>query len=140
MSPGIVEAEIIPANLNTLMSSCGTEYFPVLKGKILPIEDMDAPQSRTERGLQQLSLMGIFDQIAGLIIGKPEFYDQQGAPFNYDDLIREVVGARPYPIVSNFDCGHTIPMLTVPRYARAHFKANNKSVNFSLLEGSVEEG
>jgi muramoyltetrapeptide carboxypeptidase len=67
LSEGRVEAEIVPANLNTLITSCGTDYFPDLKNKILLVEDMDAPQSRTERSLRQLSLMGVFDQIAGLV-------------------------------------------------------------------------
>jgi muramoyltetrapeptide carboxypeptidase len=138
LSPGSVEAEIVPANLNTLMTACGTEYFPELKGKILLIEDMDAPQSRSERSLQQLSLMGVFDQIAGLIIGKPEFYDQQGAPFNYDELIQEMVGSRAYPIVSNFDSSHTVPMLTIPRYAQSSLVAKGGAVALTLLEGSVE--
>jgi muramoyltetrapeptide carboxypeptidase LdcA involved in peptidoglycan recycling len=120
------------------MSSCGTGYFPELKGRVLLIEDMDAPQSRTERSLRQLYLMGVFDQIGGLVVGKPEFYDQQEAPFDYDDLIQEVIGTREYPVVTNFDCGHTIPMLTVPRYARTHLNASSSAVNFTLLEGSVE--
>ncbi len=138
LSGGKVEGEIVPANLNTLMSSCGTDYFPELKGRILMIEDMDAPQSRTERSLRQLSLMGVFDQISGLIVSKPEFYDQQEAPFNYEDLIQELVGHRSYPVITNFDCGHTIPMLTIPRYAKTRLDANNSYVDFALLEGSVE--
>ncbi len=138
VSAAAVEAEIVPACFNTLMSSCGTGYFPDLKGRILMIEDMDAPQSRTERNLWQLSLMGVFDQISGLIISKPEFYDQQGAPFNYDELIQEVVGQRSYPIITNFDCGHTLPMLTIPRYALTQLDARGPNVRFSLLEGSIE--
>lgn len=138
LSAGRVESEIVPANLNTLMSSCGTDYFPDLKNRILLIEDMDAPQSRTERSLRQLSLMGVFDKIAGLIIGKPEFYDQQSAPFGYDELFQEVLGERNYPIVSNFDCSHTVPMLTMPRYARVRLTADRKQVSVALLEGSIE--
>lgn len=119
------------------MSSCGTDYFPDLNNKILLVEDMDAPQSRTERSLRQLSLMGVFDKISGLIVGKPEFYDQQDAPFNYDALFEEIIGHRDYPIVSNFDCGHTNPMLTVPRYAHSRLEASASGVEFELMEGSV---
>ena len=139
LSLGEVKAEIIPANFNTLMSSCGTNYFPDIAGKILLIEDMDAPQSRTERSLRQLDLMGVFDKIGGLVFSKPEFYDQQGAPFDYEQLIQEVVGPRSYPIVSNFDCGHTIPMITIPRYAPVRLVVNREGVQLNILDGSIVE-
>ncbi len=58
LSAGRVVAEVVPAGLNTLMSSCGTDYFPDLKGRILLFEDMDAPQSRTERSLLNLPRFG----------------------------------------------------------------------------------
>ncbi len=138
LSRGECEAPIIPANLNTLMSAAGTNYFPDLSGKILLIEDLDAPQSRTERSLRQLDLMGVFDKIAGLIVGKPETYDQEGAPFDYDDLILEVVGERGYPIVSGFDCSHTVPLLTVPYYGVVRLKTM-ETVEFALLDGNFAE-
>jgi hypothetical protein len=43
--------------------------------------------SRIERSLRQLDLMGVLDQISGIIIGKPETYQKQGAPFGYHDLV-----------------------------------------------------
>lgn len=139
LNPGVAEAPILAVNLNTLLCAAGTNYWPDVHQKILLIEDMDAPQARNERSLRQLSLMGVFDQISGLVIGKPEFYDQQGAPFGYDDLIMEVIGPRPYPIVSNFDCSHTVPMITVPQLSPVRLIAkNNPEVEFTFLDGAVE--
>lgn len=140
-SPGFVEAPILALNLNTLLSAAGTQYWPDFEGKILLIEDMDAPQSRSERSLRQLSLIGVFDQIKGLIVSKPEFYEHQDAPFSYEELIQEVVGRRPYPIVTNFDCGHTLPMITIPQLSLVRLKApENGPVEFSFLETAFEEG
>lgn len=139
LSEGCAEAEIVPANLNTLMSSAGTDYFPDLTGKILLIEDMNAPLSLTERSLMQLKLMGSFEHISGLIIGKPEFYDQQGAPFSYEDLFQEIIGPRSYPIISGFDCAHTVPMLTVPRHVRCRLSVKGQDVGFTLLEPGIAE-
>jgi hypothetical protein len=48
--------------------------------------------------------MGVFDRISGLVISKPENFDSEGADFGLDDLILEILGKRPYPIVSGFDC------------------------------------
>jgi muramoyltetrapeptide carboxypeptidase len=113
LSPGEARAPVLVANLATLCRNAGTAHFPELAGTVLLLEEMDAPLAREEANLRQLQLAGVFDELAGLIIGKPENCNAQGAPFGYDELILEVVGPRPYPIVSGFDCGHTHPMLTL---------------------------
>jgi muramoyltetrapeptide carboxypeptidase len=116
---GVACAPIVVANLETLVAAAGTAYFPDLEGKILLIEELNARQSVEERALRQLERTGMFETIAGLIVGKPEFFDRQGAPFGYEELILEIVGpSRPYPIVTNFDCGHTHPMLTIAEMTR----------------------
>jgi len=113
LNPGTVSAPIVVANLNTLCTAAGTSYFPDLDGVILLIEDAVAPIMIEERSLRHLDLLGVFDRIAGLIVGKPEFFRAENAPFGYDDLILEIVGRRDYPIVTEFDCSHTCPMLTI---------------------------
>jgi muramoyltetrapeptide carboxypeptidase LdcA involved in peptidoglycan recycling len=62
LNKGEVEAEIVVCNLNTLMSSAGTPYFPDLESRVLLIEEMYAPMSREERSLMQLRLMGVFEK------------------------------------------------------------------------------
>lgn len=139
LNSGRVEGEIVVANLNTMMSSAGTSYFPELKDKILLIEDMLAPWSRTERSFRQLQIMGVFDEISGLVWGKPESPNPEGADFSLDDLLLEVVGQRNYPIVSNFDCSHTVPMHTIGERSKVKLVAKgNYDVAFECLESSVE--
>lgn len=138
LGEGEAEAPLLAANLNTLVSAAGTPYFPDLKGRILLIEEMNAPLSEEERSLRQLQLMGVFDQISALIVSKPEFYDKEGAPFGYDHLVMEVVGDRDYPIESNFDCGHTVPMFTLASEIPVSLKAESgTSVSFEVLEPMV---
>ena len=140
LQEGEAEGPILAFNLNTLLTAAGTDYWPDLTGCVLLLEDMDAPQSRTERHLRQLSLMGAFDQIKGLIVSKPEVYNGQMAPFSYADLIKEQVGPRPYPIVIDFDCGHTLPMITIPQRNRVRLIAHPHSpVSFTFLERAVTD-
>jgi muramoyltetrapeptide carboxypeptidase len=129
LNPGKVSAPILLCNLNTLMSAAGTDYFPDVKGKVLLIEEMDAPLSKEERSLRQLQLMGVFDKIDGLIMGKPENLKLEGAPFGLDDLLMEIVGQRKYPIISGFDCSHTIPMHTIRQHSLISFEANGASLD-----------
>ncbi len=139
LNPGMAEAPILAANLNTLMSSAGTAYWPDLESKILLLEDAEAPMGRTERSLQQLKFIGVFDQIAGLLIGKPEIFSQEGAPFGYEALFKEILGPRNYPIVSNFDCGHTVPMISIPQLSKVRLMAEKENlVSFQFLDGVVD--
>ena len=139
LNPGTVSAPIVVANLNTLMTSAGTSYFPKIQGNILLIEEMNAPFSEEERHLRHLERLGAFDEISGLIISKPEVYDKESAPFEYDDLILEIVGTkRKYPIVSNFDCGHTNPMVTIAEMASVSLDAKHDyDTEFKVLEPMV---
>ncbi len=138
LQTGSVTAEVVVANLNTLMSSAGTPYFPEIEGKILLLEEMDAPWSKEERSFRQLQLMGVFDKISGLIIGKPEMPNNEGATFSLDELIAEIVGDRSYPIISNFDCSHTVPMHTIGERALTQLTVTNSETSFKLLEAFVE--
>lgn len=113
LQPGRVTGPLVAGNLNTLLSTAGTPYFPDVEGAILLVEQMAVSLSREERQLRQLEAMGVLDRIAGLIVGKPEAYDPEGAPFGYDDVVQEVLGPRSYPVVAGFDCAHTVPMLTL---------------------------
>jgi muramoyltetrapeptide carboxypeptidase len=140
LCPGVNEAPVIIANLNTLISAAGTRYFPDTRGKILLIESMSAGFATEERNLRQLQLMGVFESLAGLIIGKPEWPDPQGAKFSHNDLILEIVGEhRPYPIISEFDCGHTVPMHTLAQMTPLRIQAlSGTDVSVEILEAMVE--
>lgn len=139
LNAGSVQAPILAVNFNTLVSAAGTHYWPDFSGKILLLEDMLAPMSRTERHLRHLSFMGVFDQITGLIIGKPEIFQQEGAPFSYEDLFKEIIGPRAYPIVSNFDCSHCVPMISIPQLSPVELIAHdNFNVSFQFMDGAIE--
>ena len=139
LNAGTVRGNIVVANLNTLMSAAGTNYFPELDNKVLLIEEMSAPWSKEERSLRQLQLMGVFDKISGLIMGKPEMPNTEGAPFELDELLMEIVGKREYPIISEFDCSHTIPMHTIAEETKIFLQASKEyDVTFKILESFVE--
>lgn len=137
-SPGVATAPVVIANLATLCRNAGTRHFPELSGTILLLEEMDALLAREEANLRQLQLMGVFEEVTGLIIGKPEKFNAQGAPFGYDDLIEEVVGRREYPIISNFDCSHTHPMLTLAQRTHVSLTAEGEyDVSITVEEPMV---
>ena len=134
LKQGSANAPLFAFNLNTLTANAGTPHFPDLKGKVLLLEQMDCSYANEERRLRQLQLMGVFDSLAGLIIGKPEVENSESAPFNLDNLILEVVSNRNYPIITNFDCSHTIPMHTIRLGQLVSFQASKKFLEVIKVE------
>jgi len=135
--PGKISAPIVCANLNTLIAVAGTPYFPRLTGHILMIEEMWAPFSRYERNLRQLQLMGVFDEIAGLIVGKPEIVDFERAPFSTEALLLEILGDVQYPVAYNGDFGHTHPMITLAQGAQISLNAEIEDASITVLAPMV---
>lgn len=139
LSSGEVIAPIVIANLNTLCALAGTKYFPDLSGKILLLEEMNAEFDLQERSFSHMKMLGVFDQIVGLIIGKPEVLNDKGAPFNYNDLIHEIVGIRKYPIITQFDCGHTHPMHSLSQNLKIKLSVAESEISVTILEVAVGE-
>ncbi|MBF1198761.1 MAG: LD-carboxypeptidase, partial [Fusobacterium periodonticum] len=100
----------------------------------LILEEMNATIDSEERNLNTLKLSGVFEGVKGLIFGKPEVYNNKNSNLEYIDIIKEVLGERNYPIIYNFDCGHTIPSLIISQDSLLSLKANHKTgVNYSRL-------
>jgi len=128
---GQARGPVIAANLNTLRALAGTPYLPPLAGTILMIEEMGSPLDGWERAIAHLGLMGVFDRIGGLIIGRPEFPETGDAPFDHTQVLLEVVADDDgFPIIEDFDCSHTHPQLTLAQGTELSLKAT--------AEGDVE--
>lgn len=136
LRPGLVEAPCVVANLATLCSNAGTDVFPDLTGRILFVEEMNAPLSVEERNLRHLSRLGVFGRIAALVVGKPEVYSNEGAPFEYPALVDEIVPPG-LPVVMDFDCSHTMPMFTIAQETRLRLDAREHCARVFVLEPMV---
>lgn len=137
LNEGEIEGEVIIANIDTLVSLLATEYIPTFRNKILILEEMNATIDLEERNLNTLKMSGIFEGVKGLIFGKPEVYNNKNSNLEYIDIIKEVIGKRDYPVIHNFDCGHTIPSLIISQDSLLYLKANNKEgVELKILENS----
>ena len=112
---GRVEGRLIGGNLNTMAGIWGSPYMPTIeRGDILLLEDSLKCAETLERSFAHLKLCGVFDRIGGLILGKHELFNDQGSGKRPLDILLEVVGELNFPILAEFDCAHTHPMLTLP--------------------------
>jgi len=132
LNSGNITGEVLIFNISTLVSLLASDFIPNLEDKILVLEEMDATIFIEERNLNSLKLAGVFDIIKGLIFSKPEIYNDNKSNIAYEELIKEVVGQRDYPIIYNFDCGHTSPSLSLPQRSTLSLKATTNEVKMKI--------
>ena len=111
LKPGKAEGVVLGGNLTTLSHMLATDFFPLLKDRILFIEDRGEPMYRIDRMLTQLLHSSQLDDLAGLILGD---FSESGARSELNDLIQERLADIPLPILSGVPIGHEQVNLTLP--------------------------
>ncbi|MEI4770398.1 S66 peptidase family protein [Psychrobacillus sp. FJAT-51614] len=129
LNGGSSQGRLIGGNLNAMYGFWGSPYMPKIKeGDILLIEDTMKTASVVEKNFNLLKLNGVFDRVGGIILGKHELFDDQGTGRKPSDILLETLGQPSIPILSEFDCCHTHPMLTMPIGRNIKLDATNKKV------------
>ncbi len=99
---------VVGGNLAVLGGLIGTPFNPVKPGSILLVEDIAEPIYKVERILWQLRLAGIFDSLAGLIVG--QFTDYRAPSRDHADMyamIDSFLGDHcPFPVAMDVPVGH----------------------------------
>ncbi|MBG9983261.1 LD-carboxypeptidase [Aerococcaceae bacterium DSM 111020] len=137
---GLVTGHLIGGCLEVLTNLRGSQYFPALeafKGALLFLETSEEyiSPSQLEDNLRAFMTMGIFDQINGLLIGKPQnnvYYDE------YKDIwhkILEEVGRPDLAVLYNMSFGHNEPKCVLPYGAQAQI--NTEDSSFRIVESAV---
>lgn len=104
----------------------GSPYMPQIKdGDILFLEDSLKEIQTIERSFSLLKINGILDKISGLILGKHELFNDCETGRKPYEVLLEVIGQPKFPILAEFDCSHTHPMLTLPLGCHVELDATN---------------
>ena len=105
---GTCEGEIVGGNLSIINSLCGSTSSLNTRDKILFIEDLFEPLYHIDRMLQNLKRNGMFDELAGVIIGSFTDIDQGNPAFSKDieTIFNTYFSHLIIPIFSNFPSGH----------------------------------
>lgn len=104
---GRASGRLTGGNLSLLYALKGTPFDIMPSDRILFIEDLSEPAYHIDRMLQSLRLAGVFDKIAGLVVG--QFTDISGEE-NYEGgvygIINELAGGLGIPVCYDFPAGH----------------------------------
>ncbi|KAL6850741.1 hypothetical protein ACO1O0_007866 [Amphichorda felina] len=103
-------------------------------------EDSGNPPSRVQAALADLIAGGVFEEAAGLVVGRPFGYDSEKERQQYADIITGLfcegrLAEKKFPILFGVDIGHTTPMVTLPYDALAELDSERDS--FAVIEPGV---
>ncbi len=119
-----------------------TSIWPSLnewKDKIMFLETSEEMlnPSLFRRYLRNYAAIGIFNEINGLIVGRPYNNKHWKA---YDNMLIEVIrneqGLDELPIITGMDFGHTCPTFTIPYGVQAAIDCDKKT--FEILESGLK--
>lgn len=138
LKPGTATGRLVGGCLTMLQTTLGTGFDPNTKGAILVLEDRGMKPYQVDRALRHLYQAGIFENVAGVLLG--DFPDcdppSRGSPI-VPEICAEILAPLGVPIVYGAPIGHTKrPMLTIPLGVRAKLQASGKGT-LEILEPAV---
>ena len=132
---GTADGPLLGGNLSILAALCGTRYQPRMEGCLLFLEEIGEPFYRIDRMLVQLEMAGVFEGVAGVIIG--QFTDCRGNEDSerVEDLLFDRFAKYGVPLALGFPFGHVADNWTLPQGVRARMDATAGTLE--LLESAV---
>lgn len=137
LADGCEEGTVLGGNLRSLLTVAGTRWWPDWKDVVLFWEAGNSLHT-VQQDLTQLSNGGVFDDLAGMVIGRAsllteDFYrSDQIMPL--DLFLLDVLGLRGrFPIVVEADIGHDIENVTIPLGVRTRLTVADGSVEWSVV-------
>ena len=102
-----VAGPLVGGNLCVLASLCGGSTLGDYKGCILALEDIAEPLYKIDRMLLQLEISGVFDGIAGILLGSfHNCHPPRDAEYTLMDVLKERLAHLDIPVYVNSPFGH----------------------------------
>lgn len=116
----------------------GSPFWPDLSGAVLFLETSEEAPSpaHVDAYLTDLEQLGVFEQVRGLIVGRPMRYPDDRVETLWG-VVKERTAIAGIPVLANVDLGHTDPMLTLPLGAPVRMDAGDRRL--VLLESPTAE-
>ncbi|KAI1767182.1 peptidase [Hypoxylon sp. FL1150] len=146
--PGKAEGRLFGGCLTVVARLAGVHAIvPDWRGRIVFLEtaigeDMKSgnPIHRVQAGFADLIAQGVFEEAAGLVIGRPFGYDSVELREQYIGVVKGLLcegrlAEKNFPILFSVDIGHTTPIVTLPFDALAVL--DSEKDQFAIVEPGV---
>jgi muramoyltetrapeptide carboxypeptidase len=137
---GTAEGKAIGGNISTIVKVAGTKYCPVnaFSDSILFLEDIGEDFDSLDSKLTFLKLLGVFDKIKGVVIGKlVDCNPPENIIMQITDFFNMVFDGYDFPVIYDCDFGHIPNNLCIPLGCRIKIKAHDKPSIYLLEEGVI---
>lgn len=125
---GKVEGRLIGGYLDITCMLIASRQIPVPKDKILFLESMGR-SDEIHKWLQWLKLLGVFDEINGLILGYfPDVKKSKRYHRDTGEIILELTKEKDFPILQVNELGHMIQNYVWPIGLNVKLDATNKKI------------
>lgn len=115
LRPGRARGVLTGGNLSLVTQTMGTPLQIDACGKILYLEDVGEEVYALERMLNQLLRGGVLESAAGLAFGAfTKCPNHRREDYGPEELLRELFGRWPRPVLYNVRSAHCRPMVTLP--------------------------
>lgn len=115
-------------NLAVLGALLGTEHQPRLSGRILFIEDVGERPYRVDRVLTSMKQAGLFQGLAGLVVGAFTEAEPGADGVTTEDVISGHFADAPFPVLTGFPAGHIDGNVAIPFGATARIEGNRLEI------------
>jgi len=96
---------VVGGNIRCFTKLAGTKFFPDMDGKILLLESLGGESGQIATLFSQLDEMGVFDKVAGVLLGTFTNYEKAGLTMSVYDLLKMHISEE-LPVASTRDIGH----------------------------------
>jgi muramoyltetrapeptide carboxypeptidase len=119
-------------NLSMLAHTCGTGFFPRLRGAVLFLEEVGEETYRVDRMLQQLKLAGALKGLNGVLLGEIAAPPRRRFPPDraLQEVLREYLEPLGVPVISGLRAGHVPGKITLPLGGRAELDTRAGRLRF----------
>ncbi|MDC7279026.1 LD-carboxypeptidase [Butyrivibrio fibrisolvens] len=114
-----MEGILVGGNIRCLLKLAGTKYFPDVTGKILMLEAYGGESGQIATLFAQLELMGVFEKVAGVMLGTFTGYERANLKMSVFDLLKMHI-PEGLPVGKTHDVGHShdAKAVVIGRYYR----------------------
>ncbi len=100
-----MEGIVAGGNIRCFTKLAGTKYWPDMQGKILLLESLGGGSGQIATLFTQLEQIGVFDQVAGVLLGTFTNYEKSNLEMTVYDLLKMHID-EDLPVAVTGDIGH----------------------------------
>ena len=100
-----MEGVVVGGNIRCFTKLAGTKYWPDMNGKILLLESLGGGSGQVATMFAQLEQIGVFDQVAGVLLGTFTNYEKSNLGMTVYDLLKMHIDEG-LPVAATGEIGH----------------------------------